>query len=119
MSSVDNEQELWLKLFKARTEEELEAIEALGVPVMGRAIGAYRHITAAKEFKELERMRSRARHNEAAALRYARMQGAEDEREKWRSANEKQTVLIAEQTAAIAEQAAAIEQLRAQLQERR
>jgi len=46
---------------------------------MEQAIGAYRKVTAADEFKEVERMRSRARHNEAAALRRA----AEVEREKW------------------------------------
>jgi len=39
---------------------------------MEKAIGAYRHVTATDEFKEIERMFSRARHNEAAALRNAR-----------------------------------------------
>ena len=34
---------------------------------MKQAIEAYRHITATDEFRELERLRSRARHNEAAA----------------------------------------------------
>ena len=34
-------------------------------------------------FKEIERMRDRARHNEASALGYAERQGAEKEREKW------------------------------------
>ena len=39
---------------------------------MSQAISAYRHVSATDEFKEIERLRSRARHNEAAALRNAR-----------------------------------------------
>ncbi len=39
---------------------------------MEEAIKAYRHVTATDEFKEIERLRSRARHNEASALGNAR-----------------------------------------------
>ena len=67
---------------------------------MEQAIEAYRHITTTEEFKEIERIRSRARHNEAAALRHA----TEVEREKWQG-------VIAQKDAEIAE-------LRAQLQEK-
>ena len=42
---------------------------------MEQAIKAYRQITADPEFRELERMRETARHNEASALRYARDEG--------------------------------------------
>ena len=83
---------LWLALFRAKTEEEIKQIEALGVPVMEQAIKAYRNVTATEEFKELERLRSRARHNEAAALRYA----ATVEREKWQGVVAEQAALIAE-----------------------
>jgi len=68
---VNNELGLWLKLFKANTEEELQKIEKLGVPVMNQAIQAYRHISASEEFKEIERMRERARHDEAEAISHA------------------------------------------------
>ena len=84
--------ELWLALFNAKTEEELKQIEALGAPIMTQAIGAYRHVTATDEFKELERLRSRARSNEASALGHARR----EEREKWQS-------VVAEKDAQIAE----------------
>ena len=47
---------------------------------MEQAINAYNKITVTPEFRELERQRSYARHNEAAALRHAR----EQEREIWR-----------------------------------
>jgi len=67
---------------------------------MKEAINAYRHIAATPEFQQLEKMRSDARHNEAAALNHAQQQ----EREKW------QTV-IADKDAQIAE-------LKAQLEKR-
>ena len=50
---------------------------------MNQAIEAYRHVSASEQFKEIERMRDRARHNEASALGHAKRQGAEREREKW------------------------------------
>ena len=59
---------LWLSLFKAETEEELEKLSALEVPEMSQAVEAYRHITVTPEFKEIERLRSKARHDEAQAL---------------------------------------------------
>ncbi|MDR1579913.1 MAG: Rpn family recombination-promoting nuclease/putative transposase [Synergistaceae bacterium] len=80
---VDDESRLWLKLFDAETEEELRQIEALGVPIMNQAIEAYRSITVTEEFRTLERMRTDARHNEAAALQNARREGQREEREKW------------------------------------
>ena len=55
----------------------------MGVPVMSQAIEAYRHVSASEQFKEIERLRSLARHNEASALGHAERQGAEREREKW------------------------------------
>jgi predicted transposase/invertase (TIGR01784 family) len=66
---------LWLSLFKAETMEELERIKALEVPVMNEAINAYQKISVSPEFRELERARSYARHNEASALRHARQEG--------------------------------------------
>jgi len=48
---------------------------------MKEAINAYQSITATPEFRQLERMRSDARHNEASALHHAR----EQEREKWQT----------------------------------
>jgi predicted transposase/invertase (TIGR01784 family) len=71
--SADDEQKLWLALFKAETEEELTHIEALGVPIMEEAIVAYRSVTASPEFREMERLRSKARHDEAQALRNERL----------------------------------------------
>lgn len=63
---------LWLSLFKADTEEELEKIKRMGVPVMSQALNAYYTITASSEFREKERLRAKARHDEAQALHNAR-----------------------------------------------
>jgi len=68
------------------------------------AAKAYRHISATDELKEIERLRSLAHHNEAAALRCAR----EEEREKWQP-------LVTAQAAALAEKDTEITALRARL----
>jgi len=108
VDDVEDELKLWLALFKAETEEDLSKIEALGVPVMSQAIGAYRHVSATDTFKEIERLRSLARHNEASALDYAERQGAEREREKWQG-------VVAEKEAALADKEAENARLRALL----
>ena len=64
---------LWLSLFKAETEEELEKIKSMEVPVMSQAINAYYTITASSEFREKERPRAKARHDKAQALHHAEL----------------------------------------------
>jgi hypothetical protein len=49
---------------------------------MNEAINAYNRITVSPEFRELERARIYARHNEASALRNARQEGIEKGNEK-------------------------------------
>ena len=98
--SKDDSLKLWLTLFNAKTEEELKQIEALEVPDMTQAIETYRRVSVSDEFKELERLRSRARHNEASALGRARR----EEREKWQGV--------------VADKDAEIARLRAQLEGR-
>ena len=98
--------ELWLNLFNAKTEEDLRKIEGLGVPVMEQAVTAYRHVAASPEFRELERLRSKARHDEASALRNARMK----ERVKWEG-------IVADKDAALAGKDSEIEKLRVLLAE--
>jgi chromosome segregation ATPase len=52
---------------------------------MNEAISAYYTITASSEFRERERLYEKARHDEAQALRHARLEGIKEEREKWQS----------------------------------
>ena len=100
--SIDpgNSKELWLKLFKAETEEELKNIEALEVPMMSEAVQAYRHVTASSEFRERARLWSKARHDEAQALNNARR----EERAKLQGVIDEQAARIAELEAQLGKQ---------------
>lgn len=69
---------LWLSLFKADTEEDLAKIKAMEVPVMSQAIDAYYTITASSQFREMERLRAKARHDEAQALHHAKQEGMQE-----------------------------------------
>jgi predicted transposase/invertase (TIGR01784 family) len=102
LENTGHGKELWLTLFKAETEEEIAKIEALEVPIMNQALGAYRHVSASPEFREIERLRSKARHDEAQALKNAEKRGAETEREKWESEREKWQVVVASKDAEVA-----------------
>ncbi|MDR1291963.1 MAG: Rpn family recombination-promoting nuclease/putative transposase [Clostridiales Family XIII bacterium] len=95
---VQNELQLMLSLFRAKTEEELKHLERLEVSIVTQVIEAYREVTVSPEFKELERLRALARHNEASALAHARSVEAA----KWQG-------VVAEQTARIAELEAQLE----------
>jgi len=75
---------------------------------MTQAVEAYRGITATEEFKYLEILRVRARHDEAQAMSNARKKGEESERKKWQG-------VVAEKDTALAEQAALIAKLQAQV----
>ena len=114
----DNELLLWLSLFNAETEEELKQIEALEVPVMEQAIGAYHHVTATKEFKEIERLRSLARHNEASALGNARREGYREAEEKLQSVIADKDSVIADKDSVIADKDSEIARLRAMLEKK-
>ena len=109
----NNEKDLWLALFNAETEEEMAIIERLGVPVMNQAVEAYRSVSATDEFKYLEQLRAKARHDEAQALRNAE----KIEREKWQSVVADKDAAIADKDAAIADKDAIIAELRAKLGE--
>jgi predicted transposase/invertase (TIGR01784 family) len=100
--SANDGLQLWLKLFDAETEEELQRIEALEVTVMEQAIKAYRSVTATDEFRTLERMRFDAECNEASALGNARREGEAAEREKWQSVVVEKDARIAELEAQLA-----------------
>jgi len=74
--NVNSYRDLWLQLFKANTQEELAEIEALEVPVMSEAIKAYESIIATSpDFKEIERLKHKAKINEAYALADAAERG--------------------------------------------
>ena len=81
----DDKLGLWLKLFSAKTEEDMQQIKAMEVPVMDKAIDTYRSITASQEFRELERMREISRYIEADSLYHAEKRGKELADAKWQA----------------------------------
>jgi len=115
LESTDTGRDLWLKLFKSETEEELEKIEKMGVPIMSETIGAYRKVTSSSEFREIERLRTRARHDEAQAMhqrdKYWKGIVADKDAE-----IEHQAAEIENQAAEIENQATEIEKLAAEIE---
>ncbi|MCL2016800.1 MAG: Rpn family recombination-promoting nuclease/putative transposase [Defluviitaleaceae bacterium] len=99
VESIDttSEKDLWLALFNAETEEELQKLTATGGNIMEQAIGAYRGIAADEEFRHLHILRERAKHDEAQALRNAR----EKERKRMESVLKKKDAALAEKDATI------------------
>ena len=118
---TDSEKELWLALFNAETEEELEALTKNGGAVMGEAIEAYRGVTATEKFRNLEWLRAKTRHDEAQALgnaeRRGEARGAEKEREKWQVVVAGKDTALADKDALIADKDALIKELQAKLKE--
>ena len=106
--NIDDELNLWLKLFDTNTEEDIKKLQELGVPFVQQVINSYRELTGDSEFLRLAWMREDAKRREAAALHHAR----ETEREKWQ-------VVVAEQAAALADKDAEIMRLLALLEEKR
>ena len=67
---------------------------------MSEAVAAYRQVSASPEFREYERIRSKARHDEAQALYNAELtgkrKGAAEERQKWQDVVADKDALIEE-----------------------
>jgi hypothetical protein len=101
--------QVWLKVLSAETEEDIKDLEQLEVSEVAQAVEAYRKITATEKFKELERVREKARRDEANALSYAAEVATERERAKWQK-------VVADKDAALADKDAEIAHLRARLE---
>jgi len=71
-ADAGNVLKLWLALFQAETDEEMEKLVKIGGELMEQAVQGYKSVVVSEEFKVLESMRERARNNEIAALSRAR-----------------------------------------------
>jgi len=111
----DNEKDLWLALFNAETEEELEELLNNGGAVMSEAIGAYHGITATEEFRSLEWLRAKTRHDEAQALGNAQRRGARQRDEHWQGVVASKDAEIASKDSLLADKDSLIQELLAQL----
>ncbi|MCL2400994.1 MAG: Rpn family recombination-promoting nuclease/putative transposase [Defluviitaleaceae bacterium] len=115
LTDTDSSRDLWLKLINAETEEELKKIEEMRVPVMSEAIMAYQHVAASPEFRELERMRSKARHDEAQAIRNAERRGEERANANWQGVVAEKDIALANKDVENIELRKQLELLRSQL----
>ncbi|MCL2047311.1 MAG: Rpn family recombination-promoting nuclease/putative transposase [Defluviitaleaceae bacterium] len=75
--NLNSEKDLWLALFNAETEEELEELSKTGGAVMSEAVQAYHGITDTEEFRNREWMRVKIQHDTAQALYNATRKGVE------------------------------------------
>jgi len=115
LANTDNGRDLWLKLFNAETEEELTKIEEMGVSLMCEAIAAYRHVAASPEFREMERVRSKTRHDEAQAIYHVEQRGVERANANWQGVVLEKDTLIASQATENTELRLQLAKLQAQL----
>jgi len=87
-----------LRLPAAEAEDDLAKLEKMGVPIINEAIAAFREVVASPEFLEIERIRSKARHDEAQALRNAKRKRDEH----WRGVVAAKDTVIADKAAEVA-----------------
>ena len=99
-----------IRFTNAETEEELKKIEALKVTEMSQAIKAYRHVATTPEFHERERLRSKARHDEAQALKNAEKRAEEKAQKKWETIVAQKDATLAEKDATLAQKEATLAQ---------
>ncbi|MCL1997526.1 MAG: PD-(D/E)XK nuclease family transposase, partial [Turicibacter sp.] len=102
-----NERELWLALFNAETEEELAKLTK-GGEVMEQAIEAYRGTAADEEFRYLEWLREKRRHDEAQALYNAALKAERRADKKWQDVVAEKDAALAEKDTALAEKDTAL-----------
>ena len=67
--------ELWLHLINAESEEELTMLQNTNVPVIQKAVMVIHQMSADEKMREIARMREKALHDEASALKGARDEG--------------------------------------------
>lgn len=72
----NNRMELWLQLINAESEEELAMLQETNVPVIQKAVMVIHKMSADEKMQEIARMREKALHDEASALKGAREEGA-------------------------------------------
>ena len=105
---------LWLKVLAAETEEELTELKELGLSSMVEALAVYRTLTSSPEFLRAEHIDSKARHDEAQALKNAERKRDEH----WQEIIDKKDAEISAIDAVISDKEAEIAKLLEALKEK-
>lgn len=70
-----NSCELWLQFINADSEEDLKMIEATNIPIMQKAVRVIYDMSEDAKIREIARLREKALHDEASALKNAKAEG--------------------------------------------
>ena len=73
-----NRRELWLQFINADSEEELEMINQTNIPIMQKAVRVIYDMSEDTKIREDARLREKALHDEASALKQAKNEGREE-----------------------------------------
>lgn len=71
----DNRRELWLQFINADSEEDFEMISQTNVPIMQKAVNVIYDMSEDTKIREIARLREKALHDEASALKHAKAEG--------------------------------------------
>lgn len=81
----NNSRELWLQFINADSEEEFEMISQTNVPIMKKAVNVIYDMSEDTKIREIARLREKALHDEASALKNAKEEGKEEGRAEGRA----------------------------------
>ena len=72
--------EQWLRFINADSEEDFEMVEATSMPIIQKAVKVIYDMSEDTKTRELARLREKALHDEASALKQAKNEGIEEAR---------------------------------------
>ena len=70
-----NSRKLWLQFINADSEEEFEMISQTNIPIMQKAVNVIYDMSEDTRIREIARLREKALHDEASAIKNAKMEG--------------------------------------------
>ena len=71
----ENSRKLWLQFINADSEEDLEMISRTNVPIMQKAVNVIYDMSEDTKIREIARLREKALHDEASAIKNAKAEG--------------------------------------------
>lgn len=75
-----NSRKLWLQFINADSEEDLEMISSTNIPIMQKAVNVIYDMSEDTKIREIARLREKALHDEASAIKNAKAEGREEGR---------------------------------------